>query len=123
MTIVKSLLANAVFSIASSSIILLKVNWLSVHIPLNDELWFLMGAGLLIFSLLLIFLACNQTWANKLIKHVIRADFAWIVVTLISAVYFNSVLTSLAWLIIMSVNLIVLALAIWQRNESRFDVQ
>lgn len=56
-------------------------------------------------------------------KHVIRADFAWIVVTLLSAVYFNSALTSLAWLIIMSVNLIVLALAVWQGHESVFDGQ
>jgi hypothetical protein len=123
MTIVKSLLANAVFSLASSSIIFLNVTWLSAHIPLNDDLWDLMGAGLFIFSLQLIFLACNQTWANKLMKHVIRADFAWIVVTLLSAVYFNSALTSLAWLIIMSVNLIVLALAVWQGHESVFDGQ
>jgi len=117
MKIVKSLLANAVFSIASSSIILLNVSWLSVHIPLNKDLWLLMGAGLFVFALQLTFLAFNQTWAQKLIKHVIRSDFAWIIVTLLSAVYFNAALTAQAWLIIISVNLIVLMLALWQRTE------
>lgn len=117
MTIVKSLLANAIFSIVSSSIILLNVSGLSAHIPLSEDLWILMGAGLFVFSLQLTFLAFNQTWAQKLIKHVIRSDFAWIIMTLLSAVYFNAVLTTQAWLIIMSVNLIVLMLALWQGTE------
>ncbi len=121
MTIVKSLLANAIFSFVSSSIILLNVSWLSTHIPLNEGLWLLMGAGLFVFALQLTFLAFNQTWAQKLIKHVIRSDFAWIIMTLLSAVYFNAVLTTQAWLIIMSVNLIVLMLALWQGAEKFSD--
>jgi len=123
MTIVKSLLANAIFSIVSSSIILLNVSWLSTHIPLNEGLWALIGIGLFVFALQLTFLAFNQVWAQRLIKHVIRSDFAWIIITLLSAVYFNAALTTQAWLIIMSVNLIVLVLALWQGTERFSEIK
>lgn len=117
MIVIKSMLANAVFSATSASLMYVYQGELTQLIPLNSLIWTIISIGLLLFSVQLLMLSLNRAWARKFVNVIIQSDYAWVILSSFAALYFYQTLEVLAWLIIMGVNILVLVLARWQKSE------
>lgn len=110
----KSILVNAIFSLLSGVLFILAQDFLIAHIPLNSQIWTLLGVGLVLFSVQLVLMIRSQYWANKLILSVIFSDIGWIILTFTTAIYYQTLISNLGLSLILFVNILVSALAWFQ---------
>ncbi|WDE03881.1 hypothetical protein SG34_021265 [Thalassomonas viridans] len=110
----QAIAANALFSFTSGTVFMLARDVLIPHIPLPPLLWTLLGACLIAFSVQLAFMVKNRAWAEKLIVPVILSDIAWVVLTSIALVCYQSQLSGPGIALIVGVNLVVATLAWFQ---------
>ncbi len=114
MKIQTAIAANALFSGLSAVFIAWQGIWLATHIAMPQWLWTLMMWGLGAFSLQLAAMVVNAQLAKILIKSVILADALWLVIASIALMWFQGALSVLGIIIVLSVNAVVGALAVWQ---------
>lgn len=110
----KSLLANGVFSLLCGSGALLLQSSLSIHIPLAEWMWLLVGAGLIGFSIQLIAMVKLPWLAKKLTISVVYADVIWVLVTALLSVMYCSQITWAGLVLIGITSSIVGCLALLQ---------
>ncbi len=106
--------ANALFSGLSAAFIAWQGIWLATHIGMPQWLWALVMWGLAAFSLQLAAMVVNARLAQLLIKSVIMADALWLVVASLALMWFQGALSVMGIIIVLSVNAVVGALAVWQ---------
>lgn len=112
----KSLTANAVFSCVTASIIWVKLDWLSVHIPMHKLIFLVVVVGLYSFTAVLIAMVLQETMRRRFTPLVVFADYMWVVLTIIALLWFYSSISQLGFGIVMLTNVVVFTLARLQRT-------
>ena len=120
--LVKSLIANAIFSTSSAAVIFTYAAWLNEHIQMPYWIYLGIGIGLLLFAVQLILMAKLQSLREKLIDSVIVSDAAWVLITGGLAFGFSENISESGAVIIVSVNIIISLLA-WFQYLGRRDLR
>lgn len=120
--LIKSLIANAIFSGSSALIILVFGSWFNHHVQMPQWIYLGIGIGLLIFAIQLGLMVKLDKLREKLINSVIVSDIAWVLITGGMLLGYSESVSNVGVFIILAVNVIVSILAWLQylgRRESK----
>lgn len=101
------LLSNAVFSLVSGLLIWVNQEWVRLHIPGPEWLFFLISLGLIAFSVQLVVMTRSGFLAEKLIVTVIASDVAWVLLSGMAVIIRSSDFSANGIFMVILVNLVV----------------
>ncbi len=109
-----ALILNVIFSCVSAGCAIFFKEWLSLHIPLPQVLFLLLGGGLLSFAAVILWI--QSALERRLLwgGYIVWADIGWVVSTFTLAAFFSSYLSNIGWSIVFFINASVATLALLQ---------